>query len=737
MRLFFLFLFIPFSLQANTMQRRVVTFWDSTIDKRVDNSLVHKVAELPLNHIGIDLIYYDIHEPLPDLSQRDDILGVLLCFLETTRMKDPKSFIGWASDTIDQGKKIVIMRSPGFLADLDGNFTSQDTQNYLYEKMGFTNTQKWIDYTFKYKISTQDKEIFPFEKKLSNPLPGFSICKAHASMKSYLTVEIPDDPESTSDLILVGKNGAYVSELFTCSFDEAIATNSPTLIGWYFNPFNFFEIVFDLNHHPVPDTTTLAGRRIYFSTCHGDSWNMPTSLKEYKKQDISCAKVVLEKALKPYPSMPATVAIVAADIDPDWAGKEISQEVAEETFDLPQVEPGTHTYSHPFDWQFFKDGGDLEEVNYLHLYPYGTWQNSYISWFRSQYNAIASYGKKKTRKLKEGYATPRAYATLPFNIERETVGSMDYINQFTEEKRPASIVIWSGDALPWDTVVSTCYENGFKNQSGSTCRYDAIYPSILSVCPLARKPGGFIQIHNAANGDNGYTNEWKDNFYAFKYVTKTWANLETPRRLKPIHLYYHSYSGQFQESIDALVHNIEYAKKQTIIPVSTRRYCEVGEGFFSADFEILSSRSWRVLNRKGLDTIRFEHAKKITVDYSLSKGVLGHTRHQGSLYLYLDGEDKEPIIAIQNDLGEKQPLFLIDSSWEVFGKKIEGNIHHYTGKGWGKFIMRWHLPAPYTKGIIKIEGVSLKKIFQAKDHVLLVDLDLPFDKEVSFSLEVQ
>ena len=125
------------------------------------------------------------------------------------------------------------------------------------------------------------------------------------------------------------------------------------------------------------------------------------------------------------------------------------------------------------------------------------------------------------------------------------------------------------------------------------------------------------------------------------------------------------------------------------------------------------------------------------MDYALSKGVLGHTRHQGSLYLYLDAEDNEPIIATKNDFGEKQPLFLIDSSWEVFGRTVEGNTLHYKGKGWGKFVMRWHLPSPYTKGIVKIKEVSFEKTFTAKDEVLLIELDLPFNKEASFSLEVQ
>ena len=77
------------------------------------------------------------------------------------------------------------------------------------------------------------------------------------------------------------------------------------------------------------------------------------------------------------------------------------------------------------------------------------------------------------------------------------------------------------------------------------------------------------------------------------------------------------------------------------------------------------------------------------------------------------------------------------SSWEIFDKKQDGNTHRYKCNGWGKLEMRWHLPSPYTKVTATVQTPPIQKELSSVDEVLFIELDLPYGKEASITLEVQ
>ncbi len=738
MKFLIFFLLCPFALIADAIPRHVIAFWDSVVDLTVDDCLVHRTVEMPLNHLGLDVVYYDIQKPLPDLSPQDGIRGIILCFQGSTKMPDPKAFIEWAIDGVDKGKKIVIMRNPGFLADSKGNYTSGDLQNRLFEKIGFTNTQEWIEYPFDYQIISAGKELFPFEKQYPNPLPGFYITRAYeAAAKAYLKVSLPDKPESQADPVIIGPHGAYVSEFFANTYDNLLYTSSPRSLGWYFDPFRFFEIVFDLAHLPIPDATTLAGRRIYTSTCHGDNWNTETAIEEYRGKNIYCAEVILEKIIKTNPDLPIAVGIVAADVDPTWVAKNKSQKIARDYLALPQVEAASHTYSHPFYWDFFRTGGPEKEIDYLHLYPYGTWQNSYLSWARAKYYQVFNPTEFAKRKLKWGYVIPRAYANKPFELANEISGAIDYINQFAPPNNKINLLIWPGDSRPWDVPVILCDKLGIKTYGGGFVRFDPDFPSYLFVYPLGRKPGGLIQLYASSNAENNYTHGWKDHFYGFQYLPATLKNTESPKRIKPINLYYHSFSGEFQSSVDAVLSNLAFIRTQSIIPIRTTRFCEIGEGFYSTAIEPLGVDKWKIRNRKGLQTIRFDNAQNLTLNFSDCLGVIGCLAYQGSLYIHLDAAYEEPIVAIKQGTDATAAAhdipYLLDSDWEIWDLKREGQSISFSAKGWGKLSMRWRMPSAGDYSIA-VADLPSKKFTADEKNIVTVELELPYNRAIQLTM---
>ncbi|MBS0646753.1 MAG: hypothetical protein JSR97_09235 [Verrucomicrobia bacterium] len=718
---------------GQVVPRKIVAFWDSLADGVVEDSLIHRTLEMPLNYLGFELEYYDVQHALPNLTPRQDVGGVLICFKEDTRVRDPEVFINWVVKAIDEGKKIGLCGYSGFSINSKGVFTSIDLQNQIFERLGWIKTENWVNYPYDYTILCEDPTLTSFEKPYPNPLPGFYQVKVSADdAYSYLSAGKTGQSETTSDLIIISPRGGYISELFANNYDANLSEVAPRTLGWYIDPFLWCQKVFLTESFPIPDVTTLVGSRIFFATCHGDNWNTVTQIEEYDKQEVYCAEIVLERIIKPYPDLPVTVAIVAADLDPNWVGKEQSRRIARACFEQPQVEPASHTYSHPFYWNFFKTGGPEKELNYLYLYPYGSWQNSYLSWFRANYYQKHSYKSYDKSDLVWGYTIPRAYANYPFDLQQEIKGAVDFNQCFVPEGRCVDLLVWSGDSRPWSTPVLLSQKIGVKNFGGGFARFDADYPSYLFVYPLARTPAGVIQPYAASNAENSYTNEWHDSFYGFQYLPATLMNTDTPKRVKPIHLYYHSYSGEFQASVDAVLKNLAFIKTCSPIAVTTHRYCEVVEGFFSVELEKLEQKVWAIRNRKGLQTLRWDHAQGLAVDFSRSVGVIGYYGYQGSIYIHLDAAVDQPILAIKS-----QPLatvpYLVTSSWEVWQVQQDKQKLSFMTKGWGACSMKWKMPEAGSWKV-KIEGQEESTILADKDDQLYLNLNLPFNQEIKVSI---
>ncbi len=687
MRILALLLCLPLSLfGGEKISRRIIAFWDSSVEDGVYDSLAHKNCEMPLNYYGMKLAYYDIQkDPLPELT--DDDRGILVCFHDATRLPDPVAFIDWAVKAVDQGMKIAILRNPGIFESDKGISTPTEEINALFERLGFRTTLEWIAYPYDYKILYQSKEITGFEREYPRTLRPFTINNADRTTGiSYLTV---GDKRQASDLIILSPNGGFIDSNYANNYNEADVVDDSKGIGWYVDPFLFFSRVFALDFLPVPDTTTLAGRRIFHSHCDGDGWNYRTEIEEFAEQDLSCAEVILNEFILPNPDIPTSVGIIAADVDPDWAGNEKSQNVARRYFALPQVESATHTYSHPFDWQFFETDSHKKEIYYLHLYPYGSWQNVYLSWFRAKFYQYFRPQDFKKYELKWGYIIPRAFANEPFNLKQEIVGSADYLDQFAPPGNKVRLMLWSGDCLPWAEGVEMCYRNGIYNYNGGFVRFDHTFPSYLFVSPLGRRPGGWVQTYSSADSEIAYTDGWSKDFFGYQYLPETLKNTGSPRRVKPLALYYHSYSGQFVASLNALKSNLEFIRSQSYIPITISRYCTISEGFYSLSLEMLGTNRWKIRNRKGLQTVRFDKPG-LSVDIASSLGVIGFNEDQGALYVYLDAAVEEPII----QLGFSQKSYLIDSGWEVWNVEEDSQGLKFETRGSGALSMRWKMSKP-------------------------------------------
>jgi hypothetical protein len=243
------------------------------------------------------------------------------------------------------------------------------------------------------------------ERQLDPVLPPFPVMVMDSQASDpHLTVTQQNRSGPIESVLLAtGVAGGFVANNYAVLFDPVAAR-----VQWLIDPFAFFRrALLPDEIMPVPDVTTISGRRIYFSHIDGDGWNNISTLEKYREQRPSSAAVILEELIRPYPGLPVTVAPVGADSDPDYNGRLSAGRIAAEIFALPQVEVGSHTYTHPYRWTFFESYDRAAEKELLKQQSASHRSPSVVPRLTNELDTIA-----------------RAYSQRPFDLGLEVEGAL-------------------------------------------------------------------------------------------------------------------------------------------------------------------------------------------------------------------------------------------------------------------------------------------------------------------------
>jgi hypothetical protein len=114
------------------------------------------------------------------------------------------------------------------------------------------------------------------------------------------------------------------------------------------------------------------------------------------------------------------------------------------------------------------------------------------------------------------------------------------------------------------------------------------------------------------------------------------------------------FAGERPASLAAVRHHLDTARQAAVTPIAASHYAAIADGFFSTQMTALDQSSWLIQNRGALQTVRFDDAAGLAVDFSRSVGVVGERRQGGSLYVALDEAHTEVILALRpaNDVDE-------------------------------------------------------------------------------------
>lgn len=609
----------PLAPGGEEVLRTYLALYKSADEADADRNPLFDWAEAPLNWLGVKLRYHDVSKGLPSDDEMAGYAGVLSWF-DGPKMTDARGYWDWLGRQAEAGRKVVILGDPGGGTEATTGLPA-DGMKAFFRRLGLdARTDREAEAETRRRLSSS--WLVP----AGQSRPGLSLIEADGRMFGF---EKPLDPRELHQAVKVlstsPRNRVHLRLLSpllgefhpvvtgpwggVALGDAAVHVPTPREVGasraarkgkfqeqeglpnaWRIDPFRFFETALGLRNRPRLDPTTLNGSRIAYAHIDGDGF---AGVSLVDKASFS-GQMVRDRILRRY-NLPTTVSFVAKDIE-TRGGVYFNPALtlARSILELPNTEGATHTYSHPFNWR----SGDAKPL------------------------------------AREGLAVE----IRPTDLPKEVLYSTNYLDELVMRPngKRTEILLWSGDCRPDPRALEVLERAGLRNMNGGDPVFDARHPTYSSLRPLARQVGPFVQVHTSARGDFLYTDGWTRNFGAFADVTDHFARTESPRRVAPLNIYYHFYSGDREEGLAALSAAYEYALSRPVAPLFASEYADIVMDFRDARIFRSGANGWRVLNSGALRTLRFDAPAAPHVDLERSRGVIGYRWHQGSLYASLD-----------------------------------------------------------------------------------------------------
>ncbi len=617
------------------VQRTILAIYDGLAEPEIHQTLLHRAAEFPLNHLGYVLQYQDVRAPLPDSRKVAESYAAIISWFGA-EPPEPRAYLRWLASAARAGVRIII------IGEIPGDDGGRDVAlaGEVLAPMGLTHLGDYIRASDLNRLLVRDPASYSFETALGADIPGLPGIALSPNSKSTALVEIEDNTSAMRRVgvaVAAGPGGGYIAPQFAMRYNP-----HNDRLSWIVNPFAFFSAILGKAPRPIPDTTTVTGRRLYFSHIDGDGWNNGAQMEPYRDAGMLASEVLVDQLIDPYPDLPVTMGLIAGDVLAEHGGNPSTEQIARRIFALPQVEVGSHTCTHPFDWKYFEHYDRRKELQLLESSQTGT-QGTY-----ARITKFLGLPAGQRLDVSGSNNVPRAYLRNPFNLGVE----VDAARATTEKLAPANkrmkIYMWSGDTSPFEAAVKRTRSLGLRNINGGDTRLDDEFPSLIYVAPVGRQVGEERQIYAVNSNENTYTNDWTGPYYAFRNLRQTVERTENPRRLKGFNIYYHTYSAEREASLGAVKEMLDYARSLPIAPITTSHYAAIADGFFETVLRPAGPDAWLIENRGELNTVRFDDAGGISVDFAASHGVLGSNRHAGSLYVALDPAIGVPKVALKS-----------------------------------------------------------------------------------------
>ncbi len=559
---------------TEVIPRKVLMLYDGHQYPDVTQSEIHRFIDFPLQYLGLVPKHWDIREGLPAAPLAGRYAGIVVWLPELKPPLD-EEFHQWISRQITQQVKVVFLETFGFLIRGD-RFRLFDIE-----------------------VGTQSRSLKTIQVRGLDPIIG-SEFPPFADRQYFF----PFQNHGGTTLLRFVQGETRVQDAVGLSWWGGYALRPFPIVSmpnnqgnrWLFDPVQFFRRALQLDALPVPETTTRYGRRLLMAHVDGDGF--PSRVEfHYPISDVDYAgEMLLEDILNQY-TIPTTVSIIEGEIGTTGLYPKLSkrfEQAAKTIFELPFVEIASHSYSHPFAWQ-----------------------------------------ERYVEGVKQPHLPIPGYTFRPDRLEPEIEGSVQYIDQkLAPPNKKTKVFLWTGDCNPSSEALQLVSARGLANMNGGDTIMTKHNNSLTAVAPLGVQKGSFLQVYAPNQNENLYTNLWKGPFYGYEQVIETFQLTESPRRLKPIDIYYHTYSASKKASLAALHKVYDWALEQPVNPIFVSEYVQLVQDF-SRMVVTKNEGGWQLHNLEKATEIRVPQSAGYP-DLNASPRVLGYADHGSDRYIHLD-----------------------------------------------------------------------------------------------------
>jgi len=590
--------FIPASVVGaeNNRNYRVICLYKSSEGATGNFNECLNMLGVPLHYLGVRVKYHDIEAGIPDDNEMKNYDAVISWF-GNGEMKNAGEYCAFVKKTTDKGVKYIIFENFGAYIDTAAGKkpVEMNVLNAAFGSAGFKYSGNWTADAKCVEIEHKDQAMCEFGVKYGGGDPLFYLqfnVLNTAESQVFMKIKRRDLANSSSDVIFITPRGAMVLNTYAYFSSSDFKSKK-----WRINPLLFLEKALGLAGEIRLDTTTRNGKRILFSHIDGDGF---ANISEIDKKTL-CAEIIKEKIFKAFPQIKFSVSFITGQIDPAISKKPEFVDIAKSICGLDNVEAASHGFSHPHDWS-----------------------------------------KKIVNLQIPGYE---------FNYDYEIRLSLDFINKnIVPRGKETALMFWSGKCNPGDEAMEVITKNSLLNINGGDSKFDTTYNSTLFLRPPYLNAGSGFQILTPACNEVIYTNLFTSNFGGYKKVIETFQSTERPRRLAPMDIYFHFFSGQKSETLGALLDVINFALKQDPEVIFASDYIKIINDFLTAGIVKTSPGVYEIKTSGYLPSVRFDGAGT-ELDITKCKNVSGSKTINGSLYVSLDGSN-DHIVAVKS--GEKR-----------------------------------------------------------------------------------
>ena len=613
----------PAPAPARELPRRILVLhgWDEKIAERMANwptdTSTAKFLQTPLEWLGYETEFFDIgKQPLPaepEVRWRAVIVDEDISVPNAREM----DFARWLAKCKQRGLRIL------FLGAIP--FSQKDTIDFLnseFEIGGDGAPQRRM------KELRADVAGDPIMQGETSVVPlggGFSNLQAPRSARVLVSLrgktetgrEVRYDP-----VFLASWGGAWL--------DPCLARSANSIQSqFYADPYKFLSAwLGDRAAFPVPDTSTRDGRRIFYSHIDGDGFPTPADFRGHPV----CAEIVRDRILKVFP-FPITVSVIEADIRAlvkglDDASAARYADIARSIFALPNVRVASHSFSHPYVWE-------KRDPN-----P-GTYD-------------------KPNMVLKESANYPE------INLATEIRGSVEFINrELAPRDKQVELFFWPGNCRPGPDALRMVRDLGIENMNGGNTVRSHLYPGLSAIAPRVTFWDGEMQIHASNQNEFMYANGFGGPFFnGFQTLIETLEQTGTPRRIKPVNVYYHFYSAQRLGSLRSLEKIYRWCDGQKLHSITARTFADLTRDSYQTRILQTGAHRWLAVNEGHQRTFRLPQTAGVP-DIAQCRGVTGWVREGDQIYLHTSGSKQTEIVLAAPGEKPTPHAWLAESSAEI------------------------------------------------------------------------